>query len=129
MTSDAIRFDGKVAIITGGAGGIGAATARLITARGGRVAIADIAFDRAEALAAELHGAIAIALDLESETSTEAMIAQTVEHFGRLDVLHNNAALLSPEIAQRDGDIEHMDTTLWDRMFAVTAVRRRRSSS
>ncbi|MEO0032586.1 MAG: hypothetical protein RIS94_2344, partial [Pseudomonadota bacterium] len=119
MTADATRFDGKVAIITGGAGGIGAATARLITARGGKVAIADIMADRAEALAAQLPGAIAISLDLESEASTEAMIAQTVQHFGRLDVLHNNAALLSPEIAQADGDIEHMATALWDRTFAV----------
>ncbi len=119
MAGDATRFDGKVAIITGGAGGIGAATARLITARGGRVAIADIAFDRAQVLASELPGALAIALDLESETSTEAMIAKTVQHFGRLDVLHNNAALLGPDIAQADGDIERMDTALWDRTFAV----------
>ena len=119
MTGNATRFDGKVAIITGGAGGIGAATARLITARGGKVAVADIVLDRAEALAAELPGAIAIHLDLESETSTEAMIAQAVQHYGRLDVLHNNAALLGPDIAQQDGDIEHMATALWDRTYAV----------
>ena len=119
MSADATRFDGKVAIITGGAGGIGAATARLITARGGKVAVADIVLDRAEALAAELPGAIAIHLDLESEASTEAMIAQTVQHYGRLDVLHNNAALLGPDIAQQDGDVEHMATALWDRTYAV----------
>jgi NAD(P)-dependent dehydrogenase (short-subunit alcohol dehydrogenase family) len=119
MTGDATRFDGKVAIITGGAGGIGAATARLITARGGKVALADIALARAEELAAQLPGAIAIALDLESEQSTEAMIAVTAQHFGRIDVLHNNAALLGPEIARADGDIEHMDTALWDRTFSV----------
>lgn len=119
MTGDAIRMDGKVAIVTGGAGGIGAATARLITARGGQVAIADIAADRAEALAAELPCALAIALDLESEASIEAMVAQTIAHFGRLDVLHNNAALLGPDIAQADGDVEHMATSLWDRTYAV----------
>lgn len=119
MSADATRFDGKVAIITGGAGGIGAATARLITARGGKVAVADIMIDRAEGLAAELPGAIAIHLDLESEASTEAMIATTVQHFGRLDVLHNNAALLGPDIAQQDGDVEHMATALWDRTYAV----------
>ena len=115
MTGDAIRMDGKVAIVTGGAGGIGAATARLIAARGGQVVIADIAADRAAALAAELPGALAIALDLEQEASIEALIAQTVAHFGRLDVLHNNAALLGPDIAQADGDVEHMTTALWDR--------------
>lgn len=119
MTGDAIRMDGKVAIVTGGAGGIGAATARLIAARGGQVVIADIAADRAAALAAELPGALAIALDLEQEASIEALIAQTVAHFGRLDVLHNNAALLGPDIAQADGDVEHMTTALWDRTYAV----------
>ncbi|MCX7282707.1 MAG: SDR family NAD(P)-dependent oxidoreductase, partial [Novosphingobium sp.] len=83
----AFRMEGKVAIVTGGAGGIGAATARLLTARGARVAIADIAADRAQALASELTGALAITLDLEQESSVEAMVAQTVQHFGRLDVL------------------------------------------
>ncbi|WP_226018858.1 SDR family NAD(P)-dependent oxidoreductase [Novosphingobium sp. FKTRR1] len=119
MTSDAIRLDGKVAIVTGGAGGIGAATARLMSARGAKVAIADIAFDRAQALAAQLPEALAIALNLEDEASIAAMVAQTLDHFGRVDVLHNNAALLGPDIAQNDGDIEHMDTALWDRTYAV----------
>lgn len=119
MGADAIRLDGKVAIVTGGAGGIGAATARLLTARGARVVIADIAADRAGALAAELPGALAIALDLEVEASVEEMVARTVGHFGRLDVLHNNAALLGPEIARADGDVEHMATALWDRTFAI----------
>lgn len=119
MTRDAIRMDGKVAIVTGGAGGIGEATARLLTLRGSRVAIADIAFDRAQDLAAELPGALAVALDLEQEDSILALIEATVTHFGRLDVLHNNAALLSPEIARADGDVEHMGTDLWDRTYAV----------
>lgn len=119
MAEDAIRLDGKVAIITGGAGGIGAATARLMTARGARVAIADIAYERAQEVAAELNGALAVQLDLEDEVSIEAMIAETVAYYGRLDILHNNAALLGPDIAQADGDIEHMDTVLWDRTYAV----------
>lgn len=119
MMQDAIRLDGRVAVVTGGAGGIGEATVRLMAARGARVAIADIAADRAHALAAQVPGAIALPLDLEQESSVEAMVAQVVQHFGRLDVLHNNAALLGPEIAAADGDIEHMATTLWDRTFAV----------
>ncbi|MFX8848515.1 SDR family oxidoreductase, partial [Acinetobacter baumannii] len=77
------------------------------------------AADRAGALAAELPGALAIALDLEVEASVEEMVARTVGHFGRLDVLHNNAALLGPEIARADGDVEHMATALWDRTFAI----------
>ncbi|KQM97269.1 short-chain dehydrogenase [Sphingobium sp. Leaf26] len=119
MVSDAIRLDGKVAVITGGAGGIGAATARLMAARGARVAIADIAIDAARALADGLPGAIAVPLDLEDEASIQTMVATVVDHHGRLDILHNNAALLGPDIARQDGDIEHMGTALWDRTYAV----------
>jgi NAD(P)-dependent dehydrogenase (short-subunit alcohol dehydrogenase family) len=117
--TDAIRLDGMVAIITGGAGGIGAATARLMTVRGARVAIADIDHSRAKALAAELPGAIAITLDLAHQSSIKAMIAEGIAHFGKLDILINNAALLGPEIAQNDGNIEAMDTDLWDRTYRV----------
>jgi len=119
MSGDAIRLDGKVAVVTGGAGGIGAATARLLTARGAKVAIADIAFEAAQAVSGALAGAVAIRVDLESEASTEAMIAETIRHYGRLDILHNNAALLGPDIAQADSDIEHMPTALWDRTYAI----------
>ena len=117
--TDAIRLDGKVAIITGSAGGIGAATARLMTARGAKVVVADIMLDSAERVAGACEGAIALHLDLENEDSTKAMIAATVAHYGRIDILHNNAALLGPDIAQADGDVEHMSTALWDRTFAV----------
>jgi len=119
MGTDAIRLDGKVAIITGGAGGIGAATARLMAARGARLALADIALDRAEALAGELPEAIAVPLDLAEEASIAVMVARVTGHFGRLDILHNNAALLGPDIAVQDGDVETMATALWDRTFAV----------
>jgi NAD(P)-dependent dehydrogenase (short-subunit alcohol dehydrogenase family) len=117
--ADAIRLDAKVAIITGGAGGIGAATARLMAARGARVVIADIAFEAAEALAAELPDALAIQLDLEHQSSIKAMISSVVTHYGQLDILINNAALLGPDIAQRDGNIELMDTDLWDRTYRI----------
>ena len=119
MAAEATRFDGKVAIVTGGAGGIGFATARLLAARGCKVAIADIAFDAAKACAAQIDGALAVPLDLADEASVEAMLAQVVGHFGRLDVLHNNAALLGPDIAEADGDVETMATALWDRTYAV----------
>lgn len=119
MSADAIRMDGKVAVITGGAGGIGFATARLMAARGAQVVIADIAVERAKELAATLPDALGLPLDLEDEASIEALIAQTVSHFGQLDVLHNNAALLGPEIAQNDADVETMATELWDRTYRV----------
>ncbi len=116
---DATRFDGKVAIITGGAGGIGAATARLMASRGARVVIADIAGDRASALANDLQGAFAITLDLEHQSSIKKMIADVVAHYGQLDILINNAALLGPEIAQQDGNVEDMNTDLWDRTYRI----------
>lgn len=117
--SDAIRLDGKVAIITGGAGGIGAATARLAAARGAKIVVADINLAGAETLAESLPDAIAVELDLEHQSSIIAMIKATVAQFGQIDILHNNAALLGPDIAQADGDIENMDTALWDRTYRV----------
>ncbi len=116
---DAIRLDGKVAIITGAAGGIGAATARLMAARGAKVALADIAFDAAQALADQLPEAFAVALDLEHQSSIKAMIAAVAARFGQIDILVNNAALLGPEIARADGNIEDMNTELWDRTFRI----------
>jgi NAD(P)-dependent dehydrogenase (short-subunit alcohol dehydrogenase family) len=117
--TDATKLDQKTVIITGGAGGIGAATARLMTERGARVAVADIDFARAEAVAATLPDAIAIEVDLEHQSTIKTMIATVVAHFGQIDVLINNAALLGPEIAQRDGNVEQMDTDLWDRTYRI----------
>jgi NAD(P)-dependent dehydrogenase (short-subunit alcohol dehydrogenase family) len=116
---DAIRLEGKVAIITGGAGGIGSATARLMAARGAKIAIADIEFAAAETLAAHLPDALAVHLDLKHQSSIIAMVATVVAHFGRVDILHNNAALLGPDTAKADGDIEAMDTGLWDSTYRV----------
>ncbi len=117
--ADAIELDGKVAIITGGAGGIGAATARLMTARGARIAVADIDDVRARALAEDLPGALAVKLDLEHQSSIKEMIGVVADHFGQIDILINNAALLGPDIAQNDGNIEKMDTDLWDRTYRI----------
>lgn len=117
--TDATRFDGRVALITGGAGGIGAATVRLMASRGARMVIADIAAERARDLAAEIPGAIAVAVNLADEASVVAMVRSAVAHAGRLDILINNAAALDPELAPLDGDIEHMQASTWDRTFAV----------
>lgn len=119
MTRDASRMDGKVSVITGGAGGIGFATARIMAMRGAQIVLADIAEDKAKALAQTLPDAIGLMLDLSDETSVEHMIATVMERFGKLDILVNNAALLGPEIAANDGDIEHMATEIWDRTYRV----------
>jgi NAD(P)-dependent dehydrogenase (short-subunit alcohol dehydrogenase family) len=117
--ADAIRLEGRTALVTGGAGAIGAATARLMQARGAQVAVADLDLDRARSVAAEMGGGtLAVGLDLEDEASVRAMIETVADRFGRLDILHNNAAFTAPEAAG-DMDVESMDTTLWDRTFAI----------
>jgi NAD(P)-dependent dehydrogenase (short-subunit alcohol dehydrogenase family) len=117
--TDTTRFNGRVALITGGAGGIGTATARLMAERGARLVIADIAIEPARKLAAQLPDAIAVTVDLADEASVIAMVRAVVDHYGRLDILMNNAAALDPELAPLDGDIERMQTATWDRVFAV----------
>ncbi|MGH1368108.1 MAG: SDR family NAD(P)-dependent oxidoreductase [Maritimibacter sp.] len=113
-------LDGKIAIITGAAGGIGAAVARIMTESGARVIVADIAIDRAQSVASSIGGdTIAVPVDLANEDSIKAMFAATLDRFGRLDVIDNNAALLSAEMAMRDGDIERMDSADWDATYAV----------
>lgn len=118
--SDRYNLHQRVAIVTGGAGGIGSETARLMAARGATVVIADINEAAASQLASDLGGtSCALHLDLEDEASIKSIIADTVESCGQLDILVNNAALLSPEVAAMDHDVAGMSTELWDRTFAV----------
>jgi NAD(P)-dependent dehydrogenase (short-subunit alcohol dehydrogenase family) len=116
-------LENKVAIVTGAGGGIGSATAAVLAARGAKVALADIRLEAAEhaaaAIAARGGTALALAVDLCSEDSVAALVRAVIQRFGRVDILHNNAADLSPEVAGRDRDVESMDTAIWDRTFAV----------
>ena len=91
------RLEGKVAFITGAAAGIGRATAILFAREGARVVIADIDVGEAEQTAHLAgNGAIAIRTDVTDEASVVAAIRATVQAFGRLDVLHNNAGGSTP---------------------------------
>ena len=120
MDLGALSLAGRVAVVVGGAGGIGEATVRLLLARGARVAIADRDRDRAAALAEEFGAdTIAVAVELTDEASVGAMIAAAHDWGGRLDILHNNAALLDPAVAMRDRDVETMAIEVWDATFAV----------
>ncbi|HBF31629.1 SDR family NAD(P)-dependent oxidoreductase [Rhizobium sp.] len=109
----------KVAIITGGAGGIGSATCRVLSSLGARIVVADIDLQKAQAVAADLPDALAVAVDLANEADITALFARTIEHYGRLDILDNNAALLTEDVSQQDGNIADMQTQIWDRVFAV----------
>jgi NAD(P)-dependent dehydrogenase (short-subunit alcohol dehydrogenase family) len=114
------RLDGKVAIVTGGASGIGAASVRRLAAEGARVAVGDINAEAADRLAAELGDiAIAVPFDAEDVGSVERLVDTTVEHFGQLDILHNNAANLAPEHFLRDTDAINIDFDVWDKTFAT----------
>lgn len=107
MTS---RFDDKVAIVTGAAGGIGAAIAARLHAEGARVVIADLKPDAVEAAAAALVAkaggeAIGVACDVGSEEQVAAAVAATITKFGRIDIVVNNAGLMTfKTLAEFTGD-------------------------
>lgn len=116
----AYSVNGKVALVSGGAGGIGSEVCRILHKHGAKVMVADLSKVRANALAAELGGdAKAVQVDFANEANIITMVAETVKAFGKIDILNNNAALLTPEMAQRDLDIETMDTADWDATFHV----------
>ncbi|MGO4201729.1 glucose 1-dehydrogenase [Rhodococcus sp. TAF43] len=111
------RLDGKIAIITGAAQGMGAATARLFVAEGARVALGDVLEDKGRALAEELGDATFFApLDVSSEASWTAFADQTVERFGGLDILVNNAGVMhwSP--------IEDIDVAKTERLLDINVL-------
>jgi len=110
----------RVAIVTGGASGIGAAACRRFVEEGARVAIADLDGARARALARELGAAaMAIQFDAGDVASIEHMVATTVERFGRLDCLFNNAAIMSNEFIRRDTNPVDIDFEVWDQTMRV----------
>src|SRR3546814_13026228 len=92
------RFQERVAIITGGGGRIGSATAQRLASEGAKVVCADLIQEAAEAEAHEIGGdAIGLSFDAADAHSVTGQIRQTVSHFGTLDVLHTTAALTKPD--------------------------------
>ena len=109
------RLEGKVAIITGGASGIGEASVRLFAAEGARVLIADVAADRGQALASELgEGVHFRRADVAVEDDVRACVEEAVERWGRLDCMFNNAG-----IGGVVGPIESLDMAAYDATMAV----------
>src|SRR4051795_13375208 len=114
------RLDGRVAIVTGGAKGIGRHYSLALAEHGARVMIADIVdgADVAAEIAAK-HGANSVAseiCDVSDESAVRRLVARTMERFGQIDVLVNNAALYAPLHEQKFTDI---DVDLWDKVMAV----------
>jgi len=90
---DRFRLDGQVAIVTGASSGLGVRFARVLHAVGAQVVLAARRVDRLEVLAAELDGALPVRADLASADDRESLVRATLDRFGRVDVLVNNAGI------------------------------------
>ncbi len=114
-----MRLEGKVAFISGGARGMGAAEARLFAREGASVAIGDVLEEEGRRVAAEIGEAggqaIFVTLDVTSETQWQEAIAATVSQFGKLDVLVNNAGIGG------GGNVEQTTEADWDRTMDINA--------
>lgn len=117
------RLEGKVAVISGTTGGIGAATAKYLARDGAIVALADINLEGAEKTAAAVRDAGGQAsahhLDLAEEASIAALIEAVIERHGRIDVLFNNAADTRMETMAKDAAVAFMDADVWDGIFRI----------
>jgi NAD(P)-dependent dehydrogenase (short-subunit alcohol dehydrogenase family) len=111
--ADGFGLAGHVAIVTGGAGGLGAAIARGLAAAGAAVAVADAAADRARKVSGEIAGAMAVEVDVTRRASVEAMAAEVERRLGAVDVLVNCAG-----ITRRAPAAEFPEAD-WDRILAV----------
>ena len=114
-----MRLPEKVALISGGARGIGAAIARRFTAEGASVVIGDVLIEEGRTLAAELEQSGAditfTPLDVTSESSWADAVALTIDRYGKLDILVNNAGVTKREL------IENETAESWDRIFEINA--------
>ena len=113
------RLDGKVALITGGASGMGMVASKLFAAEGASVVLSDIADEAGEAVAAEIRdgggsGAYVHA-DVSDEAHCAAMVKSAVEAFGGLNILYNNAGVMLGD----DGSVTTTDATIWETTLAI----------
>ncbi len=111
------QLDGKVAVITGAAGGMGRDAAILFSEEGAQVCLADVDGDAAEQAASEVREGFATRVDVADPESVQAMYVATAERYGGIDVLYNNAGI-SPE---EDASILETDPEAWDRVLDVNA--------
>lgn len=113
------RLQGKVAIVTGAAGGIGSATARRFVAEGASVVLGDLDAAGALRVAEELGpAAVAARADVTREADVQALVELALARFGRLDVLHNNAVTAFAD----DGDTLSTSNETWQATFEVVVL-------
>lgn len=117
---------GKVAVVTGGAGGIGGATAQLLVAEGANVVIADVDVARGEAVAAEIGEAAAFRqTDVSDLNQVQALVDFAVDRFGGLDIMFNNAGIGSPLKRFLPDDLEDFSHIMSVNLFGVIAGAQR----
>jgi NAD(P)-dependent dehydrogenase (short-subunit alcohol dehydrogenase family) len=113
------RLEGKVALITGAASGMGMVAAGLFAEEGASVVLSDVSDDTGERVAKEIeaagHETAYVHADVSNETDARAMVEAAVDRFGGLHVLYNNAGVMLPE----DGSIDATDEAVWDRTLAI----------
>lgn len=114
------RVNGKVALVTGGASGIGLSSAILLAKEGAKVVIADYNVDAAKEAASSIKAsggeAVAVFLDASIEDSIKAAVEFTVEQYGKINVLFNNVGMTN---LKKDLDVVNMDLDEWDRLMNV----------
>jgi NAD(P)-dependent dehydrogenase (short-subunit alcohol dehydrogenase family) len=109
------RLEGKVCVITGAAGGIGREAALLFAGEGARVCVADVDEQAGEKTASECEEAFFVKADVADEDSVQRMYSATVDRYGGIDVLYNNAGIMPPE----DGSVLETSLDTWHRVLAI----------
>jgi NAD(P)-dependent dehydrogenase (short-subunit alcohol dehydrogenase family) len=114
-----MRLGGKVALITGGASGMGKVASSLFAREGARVLLTDVDDDAGAEAAAEIgERALYVHADVSDESDAKSMVDAAIERFGRLDVLYNNAGIMPPD----DGSILETDPAAWQRVQDVNTT-------
>lgn len=120
------RLASKVAIITGAGSGIGRASALRFAEEGASVVVADLNSDAAQAVADEITNqegqSLALAIDVADEAQLQTMIDQTIERFGQIDVLFNNATDTNPERSKKDSDFFSFDSKVFHERMQINVM-------
>ena len=112
------RLDGKVAVITGAAGGIGREAALLFSEEGASVCVADVNAEAGEQTASEAREAFFQSVDVTDSASVEAMYRAAADRYGGVDILYNNAGIMPAD----DSSILYTEPEAWDRVQDAYAV-------